>query len=119
MTWSRDKDGKPVGVAGSRKVFTMKEAKARHLVRTMAYHTRCMAAVRKFKDVSCMDCKKKYPYYIMDFDHRNSKEKKFSVGIMASSLGLPGLAKEIAKCDVVCANCHRERTHQRRMKNGA
>jgi hypothetical protein len=26
------------------------------------------------------------------------------------------ILNEIAKCDAVCANCHRERTHQRRTK---
>jgi len=33
-----------------------------------------------FKDnMKCMDCKKIYPPYVMDFDHRDPKEKKFGI----------------------------------------
>lgn len=60
----------------------------------------------------CLDCGRKYPSYVMDFDHRDPSTKEFSV----SSAFRVGTSKErveaeIAKCDLVCANCHRERTH--------
>jgi hypothetical protein len=57
-----------------------------------------------------MDCKKKYPPYVMDFDHRDRSEKAFEVG-RGLYVSIKRLLIEIAKCDVVCANCHRERTH--------
>ena len=59
----------------------------------------------------CMDCGKNYPYYVMDFDH--VKDKKINgVGRMLQ-YGFSTLKKEIAKCEIVCANCHRERTQNR------
>ena len=63
----------------------------------------------------CTDCKKEYPYYVMDFDHINPVNKVDNVGSMINS-GLPALRREIAKCEVVCANCHRERTFQRHQR---
>ena len=62
------------------------------------------------KDVPCMDCGNRYPAVCMDFDHR--EDKKFNIG--GSSVSKETLIKEIAKCDVVCANCHRLRTQARR-----
>jgi hypothetical protein len=35
--------------------------------------------VRKFKDKPCVDCRKSYPYYVMDFDHRPGTEKLFEI----------------------------------------
>jgi hypothetical protein len=67
--------------------------------------------LRKAKDVPCADCQKKYPFFVMDFDHR--EDKRFSVGQLVYRGSWKRLLTEIAKCDVVCANCHRERTHQR------
>lgn len=58
----------------------------------------------------CADCNKQYPPYVMDFDHRSGK--KFGLAGKAWK-PLPELLEEAAKCDVVCANCHRERTYQR------
>jgi len=50
----------------------------------------------------------------MDFDHRFPDEKSFNIGrdALAGRCSLEQLEREIAKCDVVCANCHRIRTHQ-------
>jgi hypothetical protein len=60
-----------------------------------------------------MDCGQTFPPYVMDFDHVRG-EKKYNVGLMASSgYSLKMIAAEIQKCDLVCANCHRIRTHQR------
>ena len=58
----------------------------------------------------CRDCKKNYPYYVMQFDHL--KDKKFHIGGSSKSMKL--LLEEINKCDIVCANCHAERTYSRR-----
>ncbi len=62
------------------------------------------------KNRPCMDCNKEYPYYVMDFDHVRGT-KKINLGAAASKMwALATIQAEIDKCDVVCANCHRERT---------
>ena len=66
-------------------------------------------AVKKIKDVPCMDCGIKYPPYVMDFDHING-DKSFTIGPAVAKIGMEKLQEEIDKCEVVCANCHRERT---------
>lgn len=60
----------------------------------------------------CIDCKKSYPAHVLDFDHVRDK-KRFNIGNAIHS-SLETLYEEIAKCDIVCANCHRERTHKRK-----
>ena len=74
---------------------------------------RARAFIRKAKDVPCADCGIRYDHWIMEFDH--TEDKAFTVShIQHAHLRLDLLAAEIAKCDVVCANCHRERTWRRR-----
>jgi len=69
------------------------------------------------KNKPCEDCNKKYPYYVMDYDHRSSKKKKFNLSIAASKYrSIKSIMLEIAKCDVVCSNCHRERTFNKMKK---
>ncbi len=69
--------------------------------------------IKEAKNLPCKDCGVKYPYYVMDFDHRNSKEKKFIISKFNQIGSFEKIKTEIAKCDVVCANCHRERTFGR------
>ena len=70
----------------------------------------------ELKDKPCADCRKKYPPYVMDFDHREGEEKSFLISKYAGRVSRKRLLAEAAKCDVVCANCHRERTHQRKLR---
>jgi len=70
--------------------------------------------IHKLKDVPCFDCGGRFPYYCMDFDHRAGEVKLFTIG-HSTTKGLQQVLAEIAKCDVVCANCHRKRSHQRRL----
>ena len=68
----------------------------------------------KLKAAPCLDCEKTYPYYVMDFDHVPERgEKKFELSTYASKRTYEEIVAEVAKCDVVCSNCHRERSHQR------
>lgn len=72
---------------------------------------KALVIVIEAKSKPCMDCRQSYPHYVMDFDHRG--DKKFSIGKRGSKISLRALLLEIAKCDVVCSNCHRERTYRR------
>lgn len=60
-----------------------------------------------------MDCNKFYPPYIMDFDHVFG-EKITNIAKVARIWGIPRLQAEIEKCELVCSNCHRERTFKTR-----
>ena len=70
---------------------------------------RTQVIIRTAKDKPCADCGQRYPYYVMDFDH-GASEKCFNIGATGHTRNRPALHAEIAKCEVVCANCHRERT---------
>jgi hypothetical protein len=51
----------------------------------------------------------------MDFDHRQGETKRAVVTRMIGRSGLARIFAEAAKCDIVCANCHRRRTFERRL----
>jgi hypothetical protein len=63
------------------------------------------------KRVPCADCGGVFPPWAMDFDHVTGT--KLCTVSRATRLGRKGMLSEAAKCEIVCSNCHRERTHQR------
>lgn len=68
--------------------------------------------IRHLKETtSCQDCGLHFPYYVMEFDH--TRGEKTSTVTSMCSCNRDKLLAEIAKCDLVCANCHSIRTHQR------
>ncbi len=67
--------------------------------------------VRKLKESKpCTDCGVKYPWYVMDFDHL--RDKRYAVSTMSDGT-VERAMREIEKCELVCANCHRKRTFSR------
>ena len=80
----------------------------------LANQAKSREAVRIAKDVPCADCGRRYSYYVMQFDHVRG-EKIFNIGA-STAAGYHKILAEIAKCEVVCANCHAERGHQRRSR---
>ena len=91
------------------------ENKQRYIDQASERRRKLREEVNKIKDVSCMDCGVKYSPWVMHFDHREGNERKGEACIsrLVCEYRKKKVFEEIAKCDIVCANCHAERTHQR------
>ena len=60
----------------------------------------------------CADCGYKDHPAALEFDHLPGTKKLFNIG-QGRGHTLEAVRAEIAKCEVVCANCHRVRTARR------
>lgn len=63
--------------------------------------------------VSCVDCGESNPI-VLEFDHVRGEKITNIADMVHSSYSIEAIKKEIRKCEVCCANCHRIRTHKRR-----
>ena len=57
----------------------------------------------------CVDCGESN-LLTLDFDHINPDEKSYTVSRMVKDFKWETILKEIEKCEIRCANCHRIRT---------
>jgi hypothetical protein len=87
--------------------------------RTKSARTKIKQFIQEYKsNKKCADCGEDYPYWIMEFDHL--RDKKFTIGrYNLKTISLDVIKEEVLKCDVVCANCHRNRTFNRMTKHGS
>jgi hypothetical protein len=66
----------------------------------------------------CVDCGYKDHAVALDFDHLPGCDKVANISkLVKNDTDWDTIAEEIAKCVVVCARCHRVRTHERRTVN--
>lgn len=87
-----------------------RQNKERYDQKRDAFRVKVRDAVAELKKIPCMDCGGVFPSCAMDFDHRG--DKHFAVS-QAPSKAWSKVLAEIAKCDIVCSNCHRIRTFNR------
>lgn len=71
-----------------------------------------MSWLNERKNKPCKDCGGVFPPCVMDFDHVRGKKHREIASMWECSKKL--ILREIAKCDLVCSNCHRIRTWNRR-----
>lgn len=57
----------------------------------------------------CVDCGEANPLRL-EFDHRGDKSN--NVSALLAHYGWTAIEAEIAKCDVRCGSCHKEKTHR-------
>lgn len=70
------------------------------------------AFIRKAKEVPCARCGQSFAHFAMDFHHREEETKDGVIGnLINEGVSWARLKAEIAKCDVVCAVCHRYLHH--------
>ena len=63
---------------------------------------------------ACLDCGYSKDTRALEFDHVPERGSKR--GNITEMVGRRGFEEELAKCDLVCANCHRIRTDERGQK---
>jgi len=107
------------GVALTTKIKVFRRRKCRHCYRS----TKQLLIQRYFKWLNdykqqrgCSRCKTIDPR-VLDFHHKNNENKLFTVGGFRRAVGFERIKKEVEKCEVVCANCHRI-LHDEMRKNG-
>lgn len=59
------------------------------------------------KSLKCSSCNESR-WWVLDFHHRNPKEKDGYLYSMLINRGKKKFEQELEKCDVLCANCHRD-----------
>jgi DNA-binding CsgD family transcriptional regulator len=75
--------------------------------------SRFIAAVKDNRH--CLDCGIAYRHWQMEFDHLGDKE--FTIAQFRSHTSdIVKVKAEIEKCELVCRNCHGERTYVRRVE---
>ena len=86
----------------------------REIARVRVRQERTLAFLRELRMVPCLDCNNRFAPYQMDFDHRDPATKAFNLCSATAMLkSRATLLEEVAKCDIVCANCHHLRTRRR------
>jgi NAD-dependent dihydropyrimidine dehydrogenase PreA subunit len=74
--------------------------------------------VREARKKPCHDCGSKFPWYVMEFDHREGERKLDTIATLVARGDRQAVLTELQKCDLVCANCHKIRTHTRAVRKG-
>jgi hypothetical protein len=60
----------------------------------------------------CMICRYNLRGRVLQLDHREPSTKRDAVSrLISQDCSLKVIINEIRKCDVLCANCHAEKTH--------
>lgn len=63
--------------------------------------------LESLKNRPCDRCHTIYPTFVLDWHHRNPANKLFGLGRGGWTYSKQSILDEIAKCDLLCANCHR------------
>jgi hypothetical protein len=70
------------------------------------------------KTLSCQRCPESH-WACLDFHHRDPSTKTRMISRMvAAAMSVEKILAEIAKCDIICANCHRKLHAEERGQNG-
>lgn len=68
----------------------------------------------RYKSAPCVDCGVQYLPCVMEFDHVRGQKAMGISEMVQGHFSLEDIDNEVAKCELVCANCHRIRTHHRK-----
>lgn len=118
LGYSYNEIQKELGCAKSTIAYHLGEGqKQKSHNRSQSYRDKLTMEIGVFKEkTGCMDCKRKDLVYVqLDFDHVRG-QKVSGISGMIRNYSREDIFKEIEKCEIICANCHRLRTLNRSKK---
>ena len=84
----------------------------------LKWRTRKREEFAKLKStLRCKICGESHPA-CLDFHHKDSTQKENEIARLATNGSSELLEKELKKCDVLCANCHRKLHYKPLSSNG-
>jgi len=92
-----------------------KKGIAKRLVSYKKHVAEHHAKVWAIKAGPCTDCGHTFHPEAMEFDHVRGVKYKNISQLIVQRTSVKRLDEELLKCDLVCANCHRVRTYNRRV----
>jgi hypothetical protein len=112
--WRRSESGKTSVRASTARQKESSRVQILNRARWARHKAKYTAVLENFRAKPCADCGYSFPTCCMDFHHVYGV-KKFNISDGRSwKVPMPELLKEIAKCTVICANCHRIRHAKQR-----
>jgi len=73
------------------------------------------AFIEAYKKRPCLDCQGWFNPWQLEFDHLPQFPKFMEISeMMMRGMAIESIVDEIKKCELICSNCHADRTHKRR-----
>lgn len=86
--------------------------KEKYIRKANKYNTSIFEWYSEIKsNLKCSNCPEDRPW-VLDFHHTDPSTKDNNLAFLARRGSKPRILKEIAKCIVLCANCHRDLHYQ-------
>ena len=113
----RERDGRQVWCKSCRRVYDAayhQRVKERRREQRRRRAREIRAFMNELKQNPCADCGQRFDPAAMQWDHLPGFVKTGNLGDLKRNSSRKRLLQEIAKCELVCANCHSVRTVRRR-----
>lgn len=115
--WRRRRDCRECQARTSRAAYERNRSDV--IIRSRAAKAQHTAVLRAWlseflSDRTCADCDVNAPD-IFEFDHRHDAKRDSISRMISRGLSIATIEAEIAKCDILCPNCHRKRTQADQM----
>lgn len=111
MIFAKKANGKELWLSKDK----FEEWRSKEIARAVEWQTRRAKEIGELLNAyklskGCEECGYKEHPYALDFDHIDPSTKHFNIGRSRAKVSIDKIWEEVAKCRVLCANCHRIKT---------
>jgi hypothetical protein len=93
--------------------------KDKYIKKAVKYKKEFLETFRHYKkSLNCNKCGENR-YWVLDFHHLDPSKKDFEISSLVNKTSKKLLDKELEKCIVLCANCHRDLHYQEKQAGDA
>lgn len=87
--------------------------------KAIKYRRNFIELFKEYKKSLCCEFCKDDRHWVLDFHHTDKNEKDIEISLLVRKSSKRLLDKELEKCIVLCANCHRDLHYKEKLANNA